>query len=385
MFSRRVPQDLRPNRIAELRARVGEIPYDLTVTNPTVCDLPYPEDILAPLAQPAGSVYRPAPLGLATAREAVAEEYGRAGIRIDPRQVAIVSSTSEAYGLLFKILCDPGDDVFVPRPSYPLLEHLVALEGAKPVPYPLDFASGWQPRLEELASPRARAVVVVHPNNPTGSYLDESHRQDLLERCRTAQLALVADEVFHAFPLAGGPVPASLAGTSDVLTFALGGLSKYAGLPQVKLSWIVASGPAPEAGEALERLAFAADQYLSVSTPVQLALPRLLSQAAAIRAAILERCRRNLETLASSARAVPGVEAPFPRAGWSALVRFPGVIGEEALVLELLAEDGVAVHPGHLFDFPQEGWLVVSLLPEPSRFAEGCRRLFARLARSFSA
>lgn len=385
VFSRRIPEDLRPNRLAQLRARAGEIPYDLTVTNPTVCDLPYPEDILAPLAQPAGSIYRPEPLGLAAAREAVAEAYGRAGIRIAPRQVAIVSSTSEAYGLLFKLLCDPGDEVLIPRPSYPLLEHLVTLEGARPVTYRLDPASGWQPRPEELASPRARAVVVVHPNNPTGSYLDEWHRQDLLERCRASRLALVADEVFHAFPLAGGPVPRSFAGTGDVLTFAIGGLSKYAGLPQVKLSWIVASGPEPEAREALDRLEFAADQYLSVSTPVQLALPRLLSQGAGIRAAILERCRRNLETLASAARAVPGVEVPLPRAGWSALVRFPGVIREETLVVQLLAEDGVAVHPGYFFDFPQEGWLVVSLLAEPSRFAEGCRRLLARIARSSSA
>ncbi len=385
MFSRRLPHDLRPNRIAALRARAGEIPYDLTVTNPTACDLPYPEDVLAPLAQPAGSVYRPEPLGLAAAREAVAEEYRRAGIGIEPRQVAIVSSTSEAYGLLFKLLCDPGDEVLVPRPSYPLLEHLVTLEGAHPAAYRLDPTCGWQPRHEELASPRARAVVVVHPNNPTGSYLDEAHRRDVLERCRAARLALVADEVFHAFPLAGGTVPGSFAGTSDVLTFALGGLSKYAGLPQVKLSWIVASGPEPEAGEALERLAFAADQYLSVSTPVQVALPRLLSHAAAIRAAILERCRRNLQTLASSARAVPGLEAPPPRAGWSALVRFPAVIREETLVVQLLEQDGVAVHPGYFFDFPQEGWLVVSLLPEPSRFEEGCRRLFARLARALSA
>jgi len=372
---------LRPNRIAAARQALPDIPYDLTITNPTLCDLPYPDDLLEPLSRPEGRVYRPEPLGIAPAREAIALEYRRAGIELDPSRIAIVSSTSEAYALLFKILCDPGDEVLIPVPSYPLLEHLVALEGAVPVFYGLDPSAGWQPRPEELGSPRARAIVAVHPNNPTGSYLDEAHQEAILERCGQLGVALVADEVFHGFPLGSGPFGRSFAGRSEALTFCLGGLSKYAGLPQVKLAWIVVSGPEREASEAIERLAFAADQYLSVSTPAQVALPAFLSHGTRIRAAILERCRGNLEALRALARAVDAVEVVSPQGGWSALVRFPGFVREEELVLELLERDGVAVQPGYFFDFPQEGWLVLSLLVEPSRFAGGCRLLFERIQR----
>ncbi len=379
MFSRRIPGDLNPNPIAALRRRIGEVPFDLTVTNPTLCDLPYPENLLEPLAHPAGLTYRPEPLGLESAREAVAEEYRRSGAAVDPRRIALVASSSEAYALLFKLLCDPGDEVLAPVPSYPLFEHLASLEGARAVPYRLHPDAAWQPNPQDLDSPRARAAVVVLPNNPTGSYLDDAPRGALLEGCRARGLALIADEVFHAFPLSRGPVPRSLATTTETLTFTLGGLSKYVGLPQVKLSWIVVGGPDETVEPALERLEFIADQYLSVSTPVQLALPRLLAEGVAVRAAILDRCRANLDALASIAADARGIEVPRPQGGWSALVRFPALVHEEALVLELLEKDGVAVQPGYFFDFPQEGWLVLSLLPEPALFAEGCRRLLARL------
>ncbi len=355
MLSKRLPVDLRPNALARAREARGGVPFDLTVSNPTVCGIPYPDDILDDLADRAARTYRPEPLGLPEARAAVAAHYGHGGIDVDPDRVVLTASTSEAYGLALKLLCDPGDVVLVPVPSYPLLHHLVTLEGLSPVPYELPLDEAWQPDARALAHRPARAILTVHPNNPTGSFLTRATADALVDACAGSGKALVADEVFLDYRLDGGAAAPSFAGETRALTFCLGGLSKLVGLPQLKLAWIVVSGPEAEARPALDGLAFIADQYLSVSTPVQLALPRLFERGAAVRAAILARCRRNLTTLVQAVAATGSVTVLAPQGGWCAILRVPAVHDDETLALALLEQDGVAVHPGYLFDFPAQG------------------------------
>ncbi|MDD5564101.1 MAG: pyridoxal phosphate-dependent aminotransferase [Thermoanaerobaculaceae bacterium] len=381
MFSRRVPADLAPNRIAAALAAAAP-PFDLTASNPTACGIPYPDGLLDALADRAGLAYRPDPRGLASARRAAAAEYRRWGVEVDPEHVVLTASTSEAYAFLFKLLAEPGGAVLVPSPSYPLFEHLARLEGVDAIPYHLNAELGWRPDLDALAAAPAavRAVVVVHPNNPTGSFVHPGDAAELERLAAERGWAVIADEVFLDYPLAGGDGSGwSFAAAEEALTFALGGLSKSVGLPQLKLGWIVAGGPRPLVEAALARLEFIADTFLSVGTPVQLALPALLHDGAPVRAAILERCRENLAELQRAAAAVPEVSARLPGGGWSAALRVPAVVGEEELTLELLERDGVAVHPGYFFDFPGAGTLVLSLLPEPATFSEGVRRLLARL------
>ncbi|HEX4824493.1 MAG TPA: pyridoxal phosphate-dependent aminotransferase [Candidatus Polarisedimenticolaceae bacterium] len=363
MFSRRIPHDLSPNTYAAAKAKAA-IAHDLTISNPTAAEIEYPRDLLAALASPAGLAYRPDPKGLRKAREAVGALYGA-----DPDRIVLTASSSEAYGFLFKLLCDPGDAVYVPSPSYPLFEHLAALDGVAALPYPLDGSHRWQPVPQDPS--RAKAAIVVHPNNPTGSFVDRETADTL-----APGLPLIVDEVFLDY--AWGSSPTSFATRDQGLTFTLGGLSKSCGLPQLKLSWIVASGPEQRREAALEKLEFVGDNYLSVATPVQEALPEILRRAAPVREAIRARCLANL----AAARALlpPGgaVELLPPEGGWTAVVRFPRVVAEEALVLELLSQ-GVAVHPGYFFDFPADGYLVVSLLPPPSSFAAGLRTVIGTI------
>jgi len=373
VFSKRTPADLAPNALARARARIGEVPFDLTVSNPTVAGIPYPADLASMLAVEGVSRYEPDPRGHPAARRAVAREYRRHGVEADPSRVVLTASTSEAYGLLFKLLCDPGDEVLIPAPSYPLLHNLAALEGLRARRYRLDETRDWQPETLDPGLP-ARAVVAVHPNNPTGSPIEDDRRQRLLEECASAGRALIVDEVFLDYPLSPQARLASFAESGPGLTFTLGGLSKSAGLPQLKLAWIVVNGPEEHVERALERLDHVADSYLSVNTPVQSALPELLEAGVVIRQGILQRCRSNLERLLATTAGTPLSVLP-PRAGWSAVLRFPRVVGEETLALRLLTKRGVAVHPGYFFDFAGEGYLVVSLLPEPAAFAEGVRRI----------
>lgn len=380
MLSNRIPPDLEPNALARARDDLGNVPYDLTVSNPTVCAIPYPPDLLEPLASPAGLTYSPEPLGLRDARRAVAADYGLRGLDVDPERVVLAASTSEAYGLLFKLLGDPGDVALVPAPSYPLLHHLATLEGLRPIPYRLVLEDVWQPDVDALGSERASVIVAVHPNNPTGSYLSARSADALVESCAKAGAALVVDEVFLDYPLVDGTATASFVGETRALTFCLGGLSKQVGLPQLKLAWIVVAGPEDAARHALDGLAFVADQYLSVATPVQLALSKLLERGAAVRGAILARCRRNLDALARAAAGVAGVTLVRPQGGWCAIVRVPAVHNDEELALDLLRRDGVAVHPGYFFDFPADGFFVVSLLPEPATFDAGVMRFLARFS-----
>ncbi len=379
-FSGRTPSDLRTNRIAAVRRQLPP-PLDLTVSNPTLVGIPYPRHLLAALAEPAGLVYRPHPRGLAGARAAVAHDLRRWAGVVDPERILLTASTSEAYSHLFKLLCEPGDAALVPAPSYPLFEHLARLEGVVAHPYRLEEESRWRLDLASLdGSPTARAVVVVHPNNPTGSFVCAEDREALVRRCAERGWALIADEVFLPYPLGDEPPPPSFATESRVLTFTLGGLSKRLGLPQLKLAWIVTSGPERLVEEALERLELIADSFLSVATPVQLALPTLLAEGEPVAAAIRTRCQHNLSLLRDTLAHHPALSLYPPAGGWSAVLRIPAVMAEEELVVELLRRDGVGVHPGYFYDFPAEGFLVVSLLPEPAVFAEGVRRLAERIA-----
>jgi len=375
-LSARLPRDLEPNRLARARARLGPPLFDLTDANPTTCGIRYPDGLLEPLTGAAALTYRPSPRGPETTRRAVAREYLQWGTDVPPEHIVLTASTSEAYGFLLRLLTDPGDEILVPKPSYPLFEHLARLDGVGLAPYRLDLGSDWRIDFSSLdgISQRSRALVVVHPNNPTGSWVHPDDQVRLIELCRDRGLALIADEVFLPYPLhEGADSVASLAETSGCLTFSLGGLSKWIGLPQIKLAWIVVSGPEADRSTALDGLDYVADAYLSVATPVALAVPELLVRGDAIRSAIADRCRHNLRTLLEIASSNLAVTPLAPSAGWSAVVRVPAVEDDETLAIRLLRDRSVAVHPGYLFDLPGDGCLVVSLLPEPATFEEGMR------------
>jgi aspartate/methionine/tyrosine aminotransferase len=380
MFSARTRWDLTANRLAELiahkRAAGGRV-LDLTETNPTRAGLRAPADVLAALSDPAALAYEPDPRGTSAAREAVSADFARRGAVVPSDRIVLTASTSEAYGFLFKLLCDAGDEVLVPRPSYPLFEYLAGLEGVAARPYPLVFDGEWRVDLPALAgevTPRTRAVVVVSPNNPTGSFVKPDEAAALHAAAARTGLALIADEVFADFPLAPGVGGAGFAAGGAALSFSLGGLSKSCGLPQLKLAWIAVGGPAPLRGEALARLELIADTYLSVSTPVQRAAPALLARADGLRQPIAARVASNLAVLRRAVRGSAATLLP-PEGGWSAVLRIPATLGEEERVLSLLEREDVLVHPGYFFDFPHEAFVVVSLLPRPDEFEEAVSRL----------
>jgi aspartate/methionine/tyrosine aminotransferase len=357
----------------------GKPVLDLTETNPTTVRLPMPErEILAALADARLLRYEPTPFGHAAARAAVSA-YHRGGV--PPEHVVLTASTSEAYALLFKLLADPGDRVLVPVPSYPLFEYLAGLENVETVSYPFAWEEGgWFldfPALEEHIDDRTRALIVVSPNNPTGAMLTYEVADRLLSLCRDRGLALIADEVFADHILTDAPSRVrSLAGREDALVFVLGGLSKTCLLPQLKAAWIAASGPADPLGEALARLEVVADTYLSVNTPVQLALPRLLALREVIRPPLMGRLRANRAALERALRGSAATLLPTD-GGWSAVVRVPRYPGEEERVLRLLLRHGLKVHPGFFFDFPTEAFLVASLLGPEEEFARGAAILAA--------
>lgn len=386
MFSSRLPSRLSANAfsqaVADLRRR-GEAVVDLTVTNPTRVGLAYPPELLESLADVTGLSYDPAPFGLINAREAVAKEMSRGGAPVDASRVVLTSSTSEAYGLLFKLLCDPGDEVLVPQPSYPLFDLLTQLDGVVSASYDLADHGVWSIDRESVIAAcggRTRAVLVVSPNNPTGSMLRRDDREWLVSFAQARGLAIISDEVFAGFPIAPRPDAVSLLGESRVLTFTLGGLSKSAGLPQLKLGWMAVTGPDDVVRDALERLEVICDTYLSVSTPVQVAAPRLLSAGIIIRNAIRERVQQNYRELERAASAYPSLRVVPPEGGWSVVVQVPETIGEEALALKVLHETHVVVHPGYFFDFPRGAHIVMSLLPQPDLFATAVAKVLAAVA-----
>jgi hypothetical protein len=378
-FSSRSSFDLAHNELstvlARRRAAGGEV-LDLTESNPTRASLPYARDgILASLASPGALLYEPASFGLTSARETVAHHLG-----VPAGRVVLTASTSEAYAFLFKLLCDPGDEVLVPIPSYPLFEHLARLETVKAVPYRLAYDGAWHFDLDSVRAavgPRTRAILLVTPNNPTGSYVKRTELAALAE----LGLPLVSDEVFAGYSL-DDRIDAARATTAleakGALVFALGGLSKLAALPQMKLAWITVGGEWAVVDPTMARLEIIADAFLSVGAPVQHALPALLESRAAVTAAIVSRTRDNLaflrRTLEGKAASVLDVEG-----GWYATLRLPRIRGEEQWVLSLLEEDGVYVHPGHFFDFESEAYLVASLLTPEAVFREGIERLVARV------
>jgi aspartate/methionine/tyrosine aminotransferase len=380
VFSSRVPGALEPNRLTQAlrRLRAAGAPLlDLTLTNPTTAGIEYSELILDALADPRSLTYAPSPLGLMEAREAIARDYERNGIKVAAARVVLTASTSEAYSLLFKLLCAPaGEAVMVPVPSYPLFDHLTDLEGVRSIPYPLEFHGRWTiefDTLDDRWNDTVRAVLAVSPNNPTGSMVSNSEINDLAMRCSKRDAALIIDEVFIDYALT--TVAAPVARVSDCLTFRLGGLSKSAGLPQVKLGWIVVDGPDRLVRGALDRLELICDTYLSVSTPVQHAAPALIAAGAAVRARIQRRIRHNYRALCDIAREYRSIEALPVDAGWSAVLRVPSTRSEEDLAIALMETAGVIVHPGFFFDFPHEAFVVVSLLPEPAMFGDGIRRV----------
>ena len=381
MFSTRFRWDLKPNRItlALVEKRRGGVPVlDLTESNPTRAGLVYPSEILQFFAEERILRYDPAPAGMTEAREAVARYYAKRGIRAEAERILLTASTSEAYGYLFKLLTDPGDEVLVPRPSYPLFEFLAGMESVVVRSYPLIYYDGWSIDWERLLgeiTPRTRAIVVVNPNNPTGSFLRVEERERLARLSSERQIALISDEVFSDYAFAPDPERAESVAELEVgLAFALSGLSKIAGLPQMKLGWIVVAGEFEERRCAWERLEWIADTYLSVGTPVQYAAPRLLAAGESVREQIRARTADNLafarEVLMESGANVLRVEG-----GWYATVQVPRVRSEEEWTLELLERANVLVQPGYFFDFETEAFLVVSLLTPPGVFQAGIRRL----------
>jgi len=396
VFSSRTPAQLAPNRLAtalaERRAR-GDRVIDLTASNPTRAGFAYPADVLAPLADPDALRYDPQPLGAIDTRVAVAQEYQRQSLAVSPERIVLTASTSDAYSVLFKLLADPGDEVLVPRPSYPLFEHLTRLDAIEARPYDLEYHGRWSVDLSSVERAfdapfgsvqggRSRALLVVSPNNPTGSVISRDELERLAAMCAARGVAIIADEVFIDYELEPGACAAAgrAIARDDVLSFTLGGLSKSVGLPQVKLGWIAVGGPAPLVAPAIARLELICDTYLAVSTPVQLAAPRLLETGAVVRRQIAERVRDNYESLHASVSAVPSCGVLRADAGWYAVLQVPALESEDDLVVHLLTHDGVLVHPGYFFDFSRECFVVVSLLPPPADFADGVDRILRHFA-----
>ncbi len=374
MFARRTPESFEPNaftKAVEQRRAAGLEILDLTVSNPTRAGIEYPaEEILAALGDRRALTYEPQARGWIGAREAVARHHSAQGYEADPERIVLAASTSELYGWLFKLLCAPGETVLVPRPSYPLFECLAGLESVRVEQYRLEEALEWSPdfdSLEEMASrPEVRAIVLVNPNNPTGSFLKRHDWQRIQPAAARHGLALIVDEVFYDY--AWGPDggrTSSLAGPHEALTFTLSGLSKAGGLPQMKLGWVHVAGPGRVVVQAMERLEWIADSYLPVSAPVQYAAPRWLELARGIRRAILGRVLGNRGALPFETHA---------EGGWCSVLDLPRIDSEEAWALELL-DRGVLVQPGFFYDFGREVFAVASLLANPETAREAAERI----------
>jgi aspartate/methionine/tyrosine aminotransferase len=384
MFSDRTSWKLTKNRLTdtleEVRSR-GRV-LDLTLSNPTRGGLRYDEArILQSLASPRSLDYDPQPKGLPGARAAIAGFYQAMGIDdFDPERLILTTSTSEGYSFIFRLLCNPGDEVLVPKPSYPLFEFLADLQDVKLVPYPLIYDHGWQmdfPSLEKAVTPRTRGVVVVHPNNPTGSYVSPGECELLNGFCRTHGLAVIADEVFLDYALDGTPRQ-SFAANQEVLTFTLSGVSKIAALPQMKVAWVAVSGPAKQVEQALARLEIIADTFLSMNAPIQWATPALLAERQQIQRQLMDRVRANLAGMDGQLDQLAGqksCERLSVEAGWYAVLRVPVTQTDEELAIKLLQEKFVLVHPGHFYDFPSDGYLVLSLIAPEDEFREGIGRI----------
>lgn len=361
--------------------------FDLTASNPTTVGFAYDtHGILAALTQPESLYYDPDPRGIIRAREAVAEYYAQvAAARPPVEQIFLTTSTSEAYSYLFRLHCDPGAEVLIAQPSYPLFEFLADLDDVRLVSYPLFYDHGWHidvAALESRITDRTRAIAIVHPNNPTGHFTGAHEREALEKICRRHSLALIVDEVFLDYAIAGDArnvASASFAsGPHPVLTYVLSGLSKIAGLPQIKAAWIAAFGPEALLTESLARMEVIADTFLSMNAPVQHALPQFLGRRHGIQQQILSRVRANLTALDQRLVHAPAVSRLKADAGWYTVLRVPALESGEEFAIRLLEEEQVIVHPGYFYGFDGDGWLVVSLLTPPDEFSRGMERLLRR-------
>jgi len=432
MFADRTKWNLAPNRLSEALARhraAGKPLVDLTVSNPTECGFDYDQRaILQALQNPAALQYTPEPRGLLSARQAVQGYYAERDVSLDADDIFLTTSTSEAYSYAFRLLCNPGDEILIPAPSYPLFDFLADIQDVKVARYPLIYDHGWQidfHSLERAITPRTRAIVVVHPNNPTGHFTKRAELEKLNATCAERGLALIADEVFldfslkaiatsdscepdatnyhsersaffvprmllrseeSAFRKRGAPDPRpslatsfSFAGNRGALTFTLSGISKICGLPQMKAAWLVVSGPQKLKDEAKDRLEVIADTFLSMNAPVQLALPTFLAQGRAFQAQLTDRVRRNLAELDRQLSLQKVCSRLEVEGGWYAILRVPATRPDEDLAIEVLTICGVSVHPGHLYDFSHDGYLVVSLISPSASFAQGMTKLLTLL------
>jgi len=383
MFAKRTNWNLTANRLSEARARhraSGKALLDLSASNPTECGFQYASHaIMRALCSPRTIEYRPDPKGLETARRAVAGYYLERGAKAAAGNMVLTTSTSEAYSFVFRLLCNPGDEVLIPRPSYPLFDFLADIQDVRLKPYPLIYDHGWQidfHALQEAISGRTRGIIVVHPNNPTGHFTKAEELTAINQICAKREIAIIADEVFLDFLLLPQP-PFSFVTNQEALTFTMSGLSKISGLPQMKFAWLAVNGPEAVRREALARLEMIADTYLSMNAPVQLAGPIFMEMRHGFQQQVMARVRANLTELDRQLAGQKQCSRLEVEGGWYAVLRVPATRADEDLALELLENKDVYVHPGHFYDFPQEGHLVLSLISPEGQFAEGMTRLLA--------
>jgi aspartate/methionine/tyrosine aminotransferase len=391
-FARRTSWDLTTNRYTEAldaHRRAGRELLDLTASNPTTIGLQYRDDVLLrALANREALRYEPQPKGLPAAREAVAAYYAERGSQVSSDDLLLTTSTSEGYSFVFRLLCDPGDALLVPTPSYPLFDFLAEIQDVKLIPYELVYDHGWQMDFASLrgamerartAGARCRAVLVVHPNNPTGSYVKPHEAEELNRICAEDGLAIIADEVFLDYSLAT-ETPLTFSAKREALTFTLSGLSKISALPQMKVAWIAASGPQELKTAALARLELIADTYLSMNAPVQLAVPTMLEERHGVQAHLMQRIRENLRELDAQLATQKLCHRLEVEGGWYAVLRVPATCQDEELAIALLQQKDVLVQPGHFYDFAADGFLVISLITPPEVFRTGLTRVLEYVA-----
>jgi alanine-synthesizing transaminase len=382
-FASRTNWNLKTNRLADALARhrsSGRRLLDLAASNPTECGFKYDSPaIVRALCNPLSMQYHPEPRGLLSARQAVCEYYAARGNHVGPDDLFLTVSTSEAYSHVFRLLCNPGDEILIPTPSYPLFDFLADVNDVKLVRYPLFYDHGWHidlHALEQAITPQTRGIIVVHPNNPTGHYTKPAEMLRLSQICAANSMAIVADEVFLDFSLTGAPQPSFVA-SIDALTFTMSGISKISGLPQMKLAWLAVNGPENLKRESMARLELIADTYLSMNTPIQLAAPVLLQQRTNFQRQLMARVKKNLGELDAQLAGHTHAARLEVEGGWYAVLRVPATRSDEELAIELLEKHDVYVHPGHFFEFPGEGYMVVSLITQEQEFGEGVRRIFS--------
>jgi len=382
MFASRTNWNLQPNRLAEALEQhkaSGRPLLDLSASNPTECGFKYDAPaIMRSLCAPASLQYHPDPKGLKSARQTVSDYYAEHGARIAIDDLVLTASTSEAYSFIFRLLCNSGDELLIPTPGYPLFDFLADVNDVKLTRYPLFYDHGWHidlHALKQAITPRTRGIIVVHPNNPTGHFTRQEEVAELNQICSANQLAIIADEVFLDFSF--GSEQQSFATNSGALTFTMSGISKISGLPQMKFAWLAVSGPEAEKREALARLEMIADTYLSLNAPIQLAAPVLLQQRRQFQQQLMARVRANLMELDLQLSEKRHISRLAVEGGWYAVLRIPATRPDEELAIDLLQKHGVYLHPGHFYDFPGEGHLVVSLITPEQDFREGVRRLLS--------